>query len=71
MVRKYLEGLGVEFRFGVRCARVNRDSNIGDACGVMFVDGVVVVVKVVVFVVGYLFRGFMEVLYEEDVKLMY
>ena len=69
--RKYLEGLGVEFRFGVRCARVNRDPNTGDACGVTLADGAVVAAKAVVLAAGHSSRGLMEALHEEDVKLTY
>jgi len=69
--RLYLQTLGVEFRFGERCARVNRDSRSGEANGVTLADGDVVRAKAVVLAAGHSSRGLMEALHDEGVKLSY
>jgi uncharacterized FAD-dependent dehydrogenase len=69
--RQYLQGLGVEFRFGQRAIRVHRDPHSGDARSVSLSTGDDLEAKAIVLAAGHSSRGLMEALHEEGVKLSY
>lgn len=69
--RKYMERLGVEFRFSERCERIHRDENTGAATGVTLASGDVLRSKAVILAVGHSSRQLMESLHVEGVKLSY
>lgn len=69
--RKYMERLGVEFRFSERCERIHRDEKSGAANGVTLASGDVLRAKAVILAVGHSSRQLMESLHLEGVKLSY
>ena len=69
--RRYMQGLGVEFRFGERCERIDRDPNTGAAGGVTLASGDVIRGKAVILAVGHSSRALMESLHLDGVKLSY
>ena len=69
--RHYLESIGVEFLFGEKATRVNRDSVTGAAASVTLASGEIVRCASVVLAAGHSSRQLMEALHEDGVKLSY